>query len=369
MPLTIALQAASFRTVTIQTAGRTAGYDQVEIQYTARRSFVFGVAPLVAYTPDGAGQLVVQSLNQGNTYTVRARELRTSDGARTPWTADLRAYTPMNQVRDVSPLSVVIRPAMVVVPEPVKWAAAGSQINAYPPTNLDSDSPHEQFATLATVFDFDTAGAPFDTIALLETNIPAAATWRVTLYATDADRAAGINPVFSTVDAQFHASPNLPGRPGYHGLLRLPAPRTERFGRITFSEGLGAVPPASLRFFTYGVVGLSRSAKNIAAEKVDTPLDYGAIERTRDGVPDRRAGFRGRRVEFEIALMTEAQWETQFSDLRWKIGLTDPVLVVPNTRAGAFFHDRILYGPLSTNRASQPHSTRFTQQLVVESLI
>lgn len=369
MPLSIALHASSFRTVTIQTAGRTPGYDRVEVQYTPRRDFVFGVAPLVSYAPDGNGRFVIESLNQGNTYAMRARDLRTSDGARSPWTDVLRAYTPINQVRDVAPLSVMVRPAIVVVPEPVRWSVPFLSFAAYPPSNLETDSPHEQFAITGPSIDFETAGAPFDTIALLETNIPATATWRLTLYATAADRDSGINPAYSTADVQFHASPNLPGRPGYHGLLRLPAPRTERFGRLTLSAGLGAVPPASLRVFTYGVVGLARTAKNIAADKVETPLDFGVLERTRDGVPDRRPGFRARRVEFEIALMTEAQWETQFVDLRHRIGLTDPVLVVPNTRAGSFLHDRILYGPLSTNRASQPYTQRFTQQLVVESLI
>src|SRR5207245_2485388 len=119
----------------------------------------------------------------------------------------------------------------------------------------------------------------------------------------------------------------------------------------------------------FGVVGLARTAKNIAADKVESPLDYGALDRTRDGIPDRRYGWRGRRVDFEIAFMTEAQWETQFADLRSKIGLIDPVLVVPNTRAGVFLHDRILFGPISAQRATQPYTPRFTQGLTVDSLI
>ncbi len=154
-------------------------------------------------------------------------------------------------------------------------------------------------------------------------------------------------------------------------MIRLAAPRSEQFWRIFFYDndtGYG-FPPGGVFTIQYGVVGLARTAKNIAADKVEQAIDYGSLERGRDGTPDRRYGLRARKVEFEIALMTEAQWETQFSDLRQLIGLTDPALVVPNTRASAFLHDRILYGPLASSRASHPYASRFSHQFSIDSLI
>lgn len=365
--LTISLSAVTSTSVTFNTAGRTTGtYDRIEAQYSTRSDFSFCLSPIADMAT--AASLALQSLNQGNTYFIRAREKVAADGTVGPWTAALQAYTPLATSPDTSPLSIMVRPAIIVVPEPVTWSASAGNTGR-PADNLGTDSPAEQAWFTPGYLYFDTGGQPIDTIALLGTNMPAGVNWRVEAFGSAANRAAGTSIVYATGDAQFQASANLPGRQFYNGLIRLPAPRNELYWRIVFTAATGSLPPASMVAAMFGVVGLARTARNIAADKVESPLDYGALERTRDGIPDRRYGWRGRRVEFEIALLTEAQWETQFADVSRKVGLIDPVLVVPNTRTGAFLHDRILYGPLSTQRAQQPYTPRFTQGFTIDSLI
>lgn len=364
--LTLTLGAITATSVTLNTLTRTAGYDRVDVQVSTRPDFLFVLAPIYPYV--GAAAAVLSALNQGTLYFIRARERVEATGAVLPWTAALTAYTPVAVAQVTAPLSIMVRPAIIVPPEPAVWTSANAEV-ARPADNLSSDAPAEQCwlsGSAAPALDFDTGGQPIDTVALLGSNAAAATTWQVRSYPTAADRTAGTNVAYNSGAITFHASAGLPGRPAYHGMHRMPVPRAERFWRVTFG---GTLPPTNLLAFTYGVVGLARTAKNIAADKVEAALDYGSVERLRDGTPDRRAGFRGRRVEFEIAVMTEAQWETQFSDLRHRIALSDPVFVLPNTRDGAFLHDRMLYGPMASLRTMQPYSPRFSEQFAIESLI
>src|SRR3546814_7011854 len=61
------------------------------------------------------------------------------------------------------------------------------------------------------------APEPIDTIALLQSNIPEDATVLIRVGTTSATADANYGPY------PFRASANVPGRPGYHGLFRLPA--------------------------------------------------------------------------------------------------------------------------------------------------
>jgi hypothetical protein len=367
--LSISLNSRTASTIVFDLAGRTTGtYDTVDVQYSCRPDFNFTLAPVVNFAT--AAQITLQGLNQANLYFVRARERASGTGAAGPWALlPAAAYTLQSTTLDTAPLAIMLRPAIIVVPEPVTWSYSGGGAAGYPADNLSSDSPAEQAWFAPGYLYFDTGGQPIDTIALLGTNIPPGVDWQVEAFGTAANRAAGTSILYASAGTQFHASPNLPGRQFYNGLIRLPAPRNELYWRVVFSAFSGTLPPGNIIAAMFGVVGLARTAKNIAADKVESPLDYGNLERTRDGVPDRRFGWRGRRVDFEIAFMTEAQWETQFSDLRRKVGLTEPALVVPNTRTGSFLHDRILYGPLTAQRAQQPYTPRFTQGFTVDSLI
>jgi hypothetical protein len=364
MAMTLDYSAVTATTLTLTFGGTTPGtYANIDVQYSTRPDFLFVPSPL--FTIATAANYQLTGLNQGCLLWVRARE-KTAGGAVQPWTTPaLMVYLPISVARVTTPATIMVTPAIVVMPTPIRQVVPAGVVAGYPGSNLLTDSPGEQCWFTGTTIDFETSGEPIDTFALLSTNIPAAGTWRVMASATQGGLAA---PTYNLgVDVSFQPSAGLPGRPYYHGLLRLVAPQAFRWWRIQFTAA--AAPPANLKVATFMVAGLARTAKNIAADKVESPLDYGALDRLRDGTADRRIGYRGRRVEFDIAMLTEAQWETQFADLRQRIALTDPALVVPNMQSNAFLHDRILYGPVQSNRVQQPNATRFTKSLAIESLI
>src|SRR3546814_10777790 len=128
------------------------------------------------------------------------------------------------------------------------------------------------------------------------------------------------------------ASANVPGRPGYHGLFRLPAAVSKEYWRVDITATL----PGNLLHLEHAVFGKNRVTKNMAADKNEVGVDLGSLERLRSGNPNRIRGYRMRRVDFDLAALTEAQYETQYGDLHWRVGGTDPVLLVPNSKSGAF---------------------------------
>lgn len=362
MAATLDYSAKTSTSITLALTGLTPlTYPNIDIQYSTRPDFNFVPSPLYSIASTAAPMLSL--LNQGSTYFVRVRE-KTGAGVVQPWSNVIAVFLPVGVDQITTPATIMVSPAIIVVPVPIQTWTGGAPVAGYPVTNLGTDSPNEQFWSTGTYFDIETDGSPIDTFCLMNTNWPASVVWTAKASATQAGLAA---PSYTSPVTTFQVSPGLPGRPGYHGLIRLAAPQSYRWWRLQFTSG--NTPPGNLWVASFFCCGLAKTAKNIAADKVETPLDYGSVERLRDGSADRRSGYRGRRVEFEIALMTEAQWETQFSDLRQRIGLTDPCLAIPNSKAGAFLHDRILYGPLATNRVDQPFAPRFTKSLAIESLI
>lgn len=334
----------------------------VEIQIGLNADFA-GLSTTRSYA---ASPVVIEGLNQGGVYFARSRGV-SAGGDAEPWGQARAFFTPVQELADMTPAAVMIQPAMLVVPAPIISFAATKVIDGYPADNLGRDAPGLVYRAddESTVITFETAGAPADTVALLDTNLSEAATWRVTAANSQEDATAA--PLFDTGVLPFRASANLEQRPGYHGLLRLAAPQAYPWWAITIG-GAGAAQQGRIAA-RYLVTGRARTAKNISADKTEAVLDLGSIARRRDGGPDRVWGHRMRKVDFEISVMSEMQWETQFGDLRWKTGLSDPVLVVPNSKAGAFLHDRILFGTIAQNRANQVNSPLFTQSFSVESLI
>lgn len=367
MPLAIGFNAAAHNSGTIDLVGFAAVDSRMDLQISTRPDFRFGLAPIKTNQVQAA-QVVITGLVQRTRYYVRARERNAAGNVIGDWTNVVAFYTPNADALDVTPAGVMVRPGFLVVPEYVQQWIAGDEQAGHPASNLGTDSPNDQWWSIAALpytLEVELSGAPVDTIALLETNLPRAATWSVKAGNSLANVRGGA-PAYSTAPQQFHASPNIGGKHGYHGLIRLPAPQAYRFWRV---EIAGAAASLGILNAAYAVFGLARTAKNIAADKLEAAMDLGGLDRTREGNPDRRVGFKMRKVDFEIALMSEAQWETQFADLHRLIGLTEPALVVPNSKEGSFLHDRILFGPVSTMRTTQPFTPRFTKQLSVESLI
>lgn len=366
--IAVQLTAVDYHSVTGAITGFAAGWTHFDVQYSTRPDFRFALAPMVVNVAiAGGGAFTIAGLNQRTTYFMRFRERNGTDVG--DWTDPIAVYTPTHADPVIVYAGANKAPAFVVVPEYVTAWASDAAVAGYPASNLGTDGPNDQwwsdYSGNGYAFEMAVGGAPVDTIALLETNAHADMT--ITIKAgPDATNVRSGAPAFSTGPLPFHASVNLGGRPGYHALVGLGAPKAFRYWRIE----VGGHAPLDRFVATYAVIGLARSAgKNMADESDETPIDLGTLERTREGNPDRKDGFRrGRKVEFDIAMMTETAWETQFADLRNIIGSNDPVLVVPNSKAGAFLHDRILFGPVQL-RTAHPHSKRFTTTLTVSSQI
>ncbi|MET0373935.1 MAG: hypothetical protein ABW128_06720 [Rhizorhabdus sp.] len=342
-----------------------AGTLLIEVQYSTQPDFMWCPSPVVRSS--NLGGMTLNGLNQATPYYARARPISTS-GVEGEWTETFGFATQAGPARVLTPATVMIEPAMIVPREPVLSWTADNEVAGYPARALGRDDPNSMWwADLSGgkfAFNAYVAGGLVDTIAVLETN--ASEGMQITVKADyEGDTINTGSPMYQYGPVPFRASQNLPGRRGYHSLVRLPAPVAFRHYRI---EITGQVP--GNRFVaTYAVIGLAHKTKNFALDKGETIADYGSIERDRSGAPNRVRGHRGRLVDFEVVNMTEAQYETAFERLRWQLGTTDPALVVPNSKPGAFLHDRILFGQVRAGRAGQPYSTLFSQAFNVDSLI
>ena len=208
-----------------------------------------------------------------------------------------------------------------------------------------------------------TAGAPVDTLAVLETNAGEGAT--ITVRAGATREAATSSPSYQRGPLPFRASPALPQRMGYHSLVRLPVAQSFPFWQVEIAGTF----PGDIFAATYATLGLARRSKNFSADMTETPTDAGTLERDRSGIPSRVLGVRGRTVDFDLSRMSPADFETQYADLSRLVGHTELVLVVPNSKSGPFLHDRILLGNISAARSTRPYSASFNQSFSIDSLI
>lgn len=334
----------------------------VEIQIADNPHFR-GLATWRSYPATPAA---ITGLNQRGRYYARARGI-SGAGVKEGWGKTFGFYTDAGAARVTAPAAVMVEPAMLVIPEPVlMFHYTYGGLAGFPPTNLLRDDPTLVWAASSNdgfALTFEHAGAPVDTIALLDTTLEEVQA--INVYAGDvfADVQASAAPTFQ--GQMRRATTNMPQRAGYHAMFRLPAPISARFWRLSIPQG----GQQGMMLIRYLVLGLARTAKNISTDKLENPLDLGSLERSRDGTADRTFGHRMRKVDFEIAMLSEMQWETQFGDLWRKTGLNEPVLVVPNSKTGGFLHDRILFGTLARSQATNHMAPRFSHAFSVESLI
>lgn len=340
----------------------------MQVQLAIRPDFQFCVAPIFEILNSST----VYGLNQAARYYGRARA-RLPEGAHEAWSPLAGMRTPPGTPRNTAPAAVMIDRARIVVPETIVSLISDQETVGFAPKNMlrDSPAPHRQpgldvgAAFPRWGFDFETAGGPTDTIALLQTNMAEVAT--ATLYAGDTFAEARTNEA-EVWTGPFRASQNLPGRPGYHMLACLDVPLSKKFWRLViFGDAPG--DPAPVGEFGHLICGLSRRSKNHAIEKKETVVDLGSLERQRSGVVDRLAGFRMRRVDFDLAMLSESEYETLYADLYWRVGTTDPVLVVPNAKVGDMLHDRILYGPIVGGSITNPTTPRYNRGFSIDSII
>jgi hypothetical protein len=341
----------------------------IDLQISPRVDFKFCVCPI--YSIPRASPYVAPGLNQDSTYFARARTVL-ADGTVENWSNVVGFRTPVSQARVTAPAAVMIEPAIILRPETVIGAVWGSaEVPGFPIANLFRDAPVASRAKVnradgLAYFDVILNGSPVDTVSLLNTNLPEAASVYFSVSATS-DVPAGAGVVI-TAEVPFRATANLPGRFGYHGLFTIPKGnwRSIRVHIVNLGN-MGSILPGGLIHIEHMVIGRNRKTKNHAVDKSESSTPLGTLERTRSGNPDRRRGLPMRKVEFEIAMMTEAHYETEYGDLIYQ--QDEPIFVVPNSKTGGFLHDRILLGDLSGGRVVNPVSPRYTRTFVVDSLI
>lgn len=362
----IGLTAPSTTTTTVTLAFTAMASDgTIDVQIGVRPDFQNCVAPI--FQVPRATPVTLNGLNQDTPYYVRARSRRAS-GALEDWSVTEVFRTALASSPDLSVPQVMIMPAMLVVPNPVMDWTADSSVAGFPADNMGFDAPvgwQSAGQTIGTdrIFSFlvRMAPAPVDTIALLMSNLPEAA--RVQLKAGNTTTTIE----YTSATFPFRASNNLGARPGYHGLIQLPAAQTFPYWRVTITCPSLGIP--GVIHLQHAIFGKNRVTKNHSVDKVEQPIDYGVLQRGRTGIPQRALGLRARRVDFDISLLKQADFETTYGDLTTRVGNTDPVLVVPNARSGTFFHDRILYGAITASKTVNNASPVFTQSFSVESII
>lgn len=362
MPIVLGLGATTATSQSFTFAGWGAS-GTIDLQISPDPDFEFAVGPVYTGIPR-ATPYVAPGLNQAATYYARART-RLVDGSTEAWSNVVAFRTPLSAARSTAVAAILVEPAIIMRPERIiSYASTPAAIAGFPVENVGRDAPvATRIFSDGLVYHFilEHAGAPVDTIAVLQTNLPESATLEVRGAATRAAVEAAV-PLASQA---FRATPNMPGRPGYHGLVQLGAPVSHRFFMISMAVPGGL--PGSIVHVEHIVIGLNRKSKNHALEKTETPINMGSKDRTRTGAPDVVKGLKMRRVEFDLAWLTETISETLYHEIGgW---LDETVLVVPNSKAGSWLHDRILLGDLKTARTTQPSSLHYTRTLAVESII
>jgi len=333
----------------------------IDIQFSIFPTWENCVCPIIRNQP--LAQTTFQRFNADTTYYAQARVV--DNGVEGPWSPTAAFRTLPAADRNTSPVAITHAPALIVTPTPVLEWNSNSALAGYPAANLGFDAPvaWRSFANEQHFIGMRVAPEPIDTIALLMSNLPEASSCHVGAGATfDAARLSAQSAAVANVN--FRASPNLPARPGYHGLIRLDEPQAHPFWAIY----INAECPGGVLHMEHLVMGRARVSKNVAVGDTDAVLDLGTIERNRFATPHRTFGARMRKVEFDLGALDEAQHETLYRELGWRVGLTDPVLVVPNSKSGSYLHDRILYGTLVSNQSTNIRGPLYNRSLAIESL-
>lgn len=360
--LTVSNIASTSATLAVQ--GSAAGAS-LEVQWSTSPEFMWTLSPRATFAV--APSVTLAGLNQLSHYFFRGRDIFPA-APPGKWSAPAAAYTPFAAGRVTAPAAIVIEPALIVEPEPVVAIFASNEIDGCPARSLNRDDPNSIWmakkANGVVTLDIQLSGAPIDCIGLLETTLAEACT--VTIKAGPTRASLTDNPVVNTGALPFRASANLPGRRAYHSFTRLAAAVQAPWWRIELAGPM----PGDVLAATYLVLGLAKVTHNFAVDtKSELLTDAGSVERDRSGNPSRMSGYRGRTVDFEIAMLTEQQYELSYQQLRWRVGATGPVLVVPNSKAGAFLHDRILYGQMQQQAVTNSSALRMTQPFRIQSLI
>lgn len=347
------------RTAASLTIGVAAGVGETQFELEFNRADDFASDDSLFRTGLAAGNAAVAGLPADTPFFVRGRS--TNGGVPGPWSENLLAATmPPAAAGDYFGFS--IEPSFLIVPEAIDQISCDQEDDGAPALNLLGDDPtatlRSQGANI-TIY-AHTAGRLADGVSLMGTMLGEAATWRVRAGNTIDETAAA--PGLDSGVVAFRASPNLGMRPSYHSFFRALAPVALPWWRIDITN------PGPTFIARNLVIGLVRSSVNFSRGAGHEPYDLGSLQRTVYGTPDRVRGWRGRTVDFQLSWVNEAEFEAKWADLDRLVGTTDPVWILPNSKASPYRHDRIGFGVIEQTRAENVRSSKFLRTIGVKSL-
>lgn len=347
------------RTNASLTIGVTAGAGETQFELEFNRAADFASDDSLFRTGLAAGNAAVAGLPADTPFFVRGRS--TNGVARGAWSVPILAAT-LPPAANGAYFGFSIEPSFLIVPEPINEISCAEQEVGSPALNLLGDDPaaalRSQNANV-TIY-AHTAGRLSDGVSLLGTMLGEAATWRI--RAADTMAATAAAPVLDSGVVPFRASPNLGRRPSYHSFFRAGAPVAASWWRIDI------VNPGPTFIARNLVIGLVRSSVNYSRGAGTAPWDMGSVNRTLYGTPDRVHGWRGRAVDFQLSWLNEADYQAKWADLDRLVGTTDPVWILPNSKASPFRHDRIGFGTIEQMRGENVRSSKFLQTIEVRSI-
>jgi hypothetical protein len=347
------------RTAASLTIGVAAGAGETQFELEFNRADDFASDDSLFKTGLAAGNAAIAGLPADTPFYVRGRS--TNGGTPGPWSARLLSATlPPAAAGDYFGFS--IEPSFLIVPEAIDEITCAEQEPGASALNLLDDDPtatlRSQSANV-TIY-AHTAGRLADAVSLMGTMLGEAATWRVRAGNTIAET--GAAPGLDSGVVPFRASPNLGMRPSYHSFFRAAAPVALPWWRIDITN------PGPTFIARNLVIGLVRSSVNFSRGAGHEPYDMGTLQRTVHGTPDRVRGWRGRTVDFQLSWLNEPDFEAKWGDLDRLVGTTDPVWILPNSKASPYRHDRIGLGVIEQMRAENVRSSKFLRTISVKSI-
>lgn len=353
--LTLKARAANTITVTIAALGGETAWE-----LEANRAADFYSDESLTINANAAGDVVFPDLVPDTPYYFRARKTNGGVGS---WSATLMGATLVPTQAQVPYTGFSIEPAILVVPEPLVLQGSGGIAAGSLGTDLFNDDPMATVkftSTVGSYLEIRTPGRSLDVISVLGAQANENVTWRVRAANSLANVTAA--PLVDTGLVSFRINPGIGRRAHYHAYRRLAAPVTHEWWRIDFAGFTQSF------FARHVVMGLARASVNLSRGAGHNANDMGQMQRTVFGSPDRVRGWRGRRVEFPLSWLREAEYEAKWRDLDHLVGTTDPVLALPNPKLNAYLNDRIAYGHISQARSEMMRGDRYLRQLEIDSL-
>jgi hypothetical protein len=348
------------RTDKALTLSLTAGGGETTFEIEANREPDFSADESIMKTGAAAGSVTIDGLPSDTIWYLRARATNTTPkGA---WSTVLLASTSPPAAPGAYG-GYSIEPAILVVPEPLDQLACAAADAGAPATNLANDDPLSTMRVQgSSSFNivFHTPGRAIDVIALLGTLANEDATWRIRGATSQANLTA--SPTVDTGAVALRVNSGIGRRSSYHAYRRLSTSYTLEWWRIDITHTAPTFIARNL------VVGLARQSVNYSRGAGKGPNDYGSMSRTVLGSPDRVVGWRGKSIDFQLSWLNEAEFEAKWSDLDTLVGLTYPVLAIPNPKANLYLNDRIAFGEITNMRGENMRSAKWQRTLEIRSL-